>query len=796
MNLISANIPNLVGGVSQQPDAIRRENQFEAQTNAYATLVEGLGPRRPSYHVAKLHDAPIGADAFWHTINRDLTERYKVLIKDGDLRVFDLVDGTERTVTFPDGTGYLTASGIERNAFKAISVSDYTFISNTEVTVEMDSALTATTNPEALIHVKQGNYGKTYAVYVNGATVASYSTPDGGSASHSTSISTDNIANQLASGLSASLPTWTVATYGSTVHLRAPNSTDFTLSCYDGFSGLALIPVKDTVQRFTDLPRQAPHGFVICVSGDNGVSGDNYYLRYTTASTTGNTGGAWKEASAKAIPYQLDASTMPHQLVRNGDGTFTFEEASWLNRLVGDENTNPDPSFVGRTINDIYFTRNRLGFVAGENAVSSRSGDFFGFFRRTVTELLDDDPVDVAVASVKVANIAWAIPFNKTLVLFSERGQHELGAQDVLTPRTAAIVPTSEFEASKYARPASTGTSVFFAVEQDGYAQVREYHVNQDSANGNLDAYNTTEQCPRYIPAGIHKLTAAQSEDVVAALTTADPGAIFTYRFYGPPNDRPQSAWTRWDFGGTVLSAEFVKADLYVVIERGGEVWLEYVPMSSGKKDTGAEYLTYLDRRVTEVGLTVSDDDQTEQTTFTLPYPASGVKAVVRADADYEGDLRPGQSLEVVSTAGTSVVLEGDHTGTPIIFGFTMTTEIVLSKFFPREQRSANSRTTIVDGRLQLRYLTLLVGKTSSFRVTVHAAGRPLPTVKVFNGRVVGAPTSVIGEVPLYSGKVRVPVVGRGDTTTITIIHDSHLPMNILAMEWEGMFSIRSQRSQ
>lgn len=794
MSLVSGNIPNLIGGVSQQPAAIRRENQFESQENAYATLVEGLGPRRPTFHVAKLLNYEVGQGLFWHTINRDLDERYKVVIDGaGALKVFDLADGVEKSVTFPDGTDYLESTGVARSAFKAITVADYTFIVNTEVEVAMGSALTTSYNPEALIFVKQGNYGKTYSVSVNGSSVASYTTPDGGSAAHSANISTDYIATELYNDLAAALTGWTVAQYGSTIHIRAPSSTDFTLNTYDGFSGLALLGIKGTVQRFTDLPRQAPTGFTVGVSGDQGINGDVYYLTFKVSTGSANTGGSWAEAVKPGIEYQLDLATMPHQLIRNGDGTFTFQRAAWIDRLVGDTDTNPDPGFVGKQIRDVFFNRNRLGFVAGENAVSSRSGEFFNFFRRTTTTFLDDDPVDVAVSSVRVATINWAIPFAKQLVLFSERGQHELSADGSLTPRTAAVVPTSEFESSPYARPASTGTSVFFAVEQDGFAQMREYHVNAQSAAGLVDAFDTTEQCPRYIPAGVFKITAAQSENIVTVLTTADPTAIYSYRFHGPPDDRVQSAWGRWDLGGDVLDAEFVKADLYVVVERDGAVWLEYLPFASGKKDTGTEYLTLLDRRVTADGLTVAYDAVAETTTFTLPYPAAGVKVVVGYSAGYLGDLRPGQSVEIDGTSGDDVTVVGDLRDTPLIFGFTYETEVELTKFFVREARGQNSRTTIIDGRLQLRYLTFLVGGTSYFKVRVQSAGREAMT-KVFNGRVVGSSSSIIGEVPLYSGKVRIPILGRGDTTTITIIHDSHLPMNILAMEWEGMFTIRSQR--
>lgn len=47
MALITHDIPNLIGGVSQQPDAIRLPNQCEAQVNAISSPVRGLHKRPP-----------------------------------------------------------------------------------------------------------------------------------------------------------------------------------------------------------------------------------------------------------------------------------------------------------------------------------------------------------------------------------------------------------------------------------------------------------------------------------------------------------------------------------------------------------------------------------------------------------------------------------------------------------------------------------------------------------------------------------------------------------------------------
>src|SRR5690606_35703853 len=127
--------------------------------------------------------------------------------------------------------------------------------------------------------------------------------------------------------------------------------------------------------------------------------------------------GVWKETVAPNIPYKLDASTMPHNLIRESDGSFTFKEAEWGERSAGDETTNEDPSFVGNEINEILFFQNRLGFLSDENIIFSRAGEFFEFFKETVATVLDSDPVDVAASSMKVSILHTATPYDRKLLL-------------------------------------------------------------------------------------------------------------------------------------------------------------------------------------------------------------------------------------------------------------------------------------------------------------------------------------------------------------------------------------------
>src|SRR5690606_4960173 len=156
--------------------------------------------------------------------------------------------------------------------------------------------------------------------------------------------------------------------------------------------------------------------------------------------------------------------------------------------------SNPFPSFVDRKINDVFFHRNRLGFISDENIVFSKAGDYFNFFRGTATATLDDDPIDVGVSHVKVSILRHAIPFNETLLLFSDQTQFQLGSAEILTPDTISVNQTTEFECSLRAKPVGVSRFVYFAVNRGTFTGIREYYV--EGATEAEDAAEITGHVP------------------------------------------------------------------------------------------------------------------------------------------------------------------------------------------------------------------------------------------------------------------------------------------------------------
>ena len=802
MTIISSTIPNMVNGISQQPYALRLASQAEEQVNGYSSVVDGLR-KRPGTRFIKRLPNDIGSTAYLHTINRDDKEKYLVVIQNGSIRVFDLA-GNEKTVNYVGNSQAYLSSSNPREDFRCVTVADYTFVLNTKVVVKHLNETVPNRPYECLIWVKQGAYGAKYTVTVGGVT-ATYTVPNGSDASHANLVTTDNICGQLYTQLKSGLgDQWWVGLYGSLIHIHRLDGATFSFSHTDSLGDNGIDIIGRRVQKFSSLPARCVNGYTVEVSGDQTSGFDRYYVKYETDGN-GTDGGVWKETIKGGEPYKLDASTMPHALIRQADGTFSFEPLPYEPRKVGDLESNPMPSFVGRRISDIFFHRNRLGFISDENVIFSRTGDFFNFFRGTATAVLDDDPIDVGVSHVKVSLLRHAVPFAETLLLFSDQTQFQLAKTDVLTPNTVAINQTTEFECSLKAKPVGAGSYVYFTVNRGQFTGVKEYYVDTDTET--LDANEITGHVPRYIPGDVFKITVSGTEDCLCLLSDRAPNKIFVYKYYWSENEKMQASWSHWEFAPDcrILNADFIKSALYLVVQRPDGIHLEVMNLEPGKTEDNWNILVHLDQKLTErqvLSVTFDQGDPNLEgdsvTRVVLPYRLSSTDPKGLQVVTAPGGNRPpgivvdNFTLENSST-NTTVVLKGDWRNQPFYIGTPYVFRYKLSPLAVREEAPGGGQNVIGSGRLQLRRMTILYDKTGYFRVEVTPFNRSTYRY-VFSGRVVGSANNVIGKVVVEGGRFKFPLMGRNDQIEITLINDSYLPCYFLSAEWEGFFTLRSKR--
>ena len=818
MAVISRAIPTLLRGISQSSDALKQADHADIQDNADSNPVLGLTKRSGSQFLATISNSTLG-NVHIQTINRDATEQYVAVFSNGNVKVFEL-DGTELTVHKPDGTSYLNTSN-PRSVMKTVTIADFTFVVNTSITPAMDSALSnsASNITQAIIFINQATSKTTYSVTVDGVTVTDDTTGND-------PLSTDTVATDLAGGLNSGLTGFAIARNGPVIHIKKNDGSDFSIDGNDSQGNTKMTVIKDTVQQFTDLPNVSPNGYVVEVVGDESTDFDNYYVKFTTNNGNAFEEGQWSETVEAGIPFKFNYDTMPHVLIRQADGNFRFARVDgdsytasgqsfnlpkWGERIVGDLVSAPNPSFIGNKINNVFFFRNRLGFLAGDNVILSTVSEFFNFFPETVISVLDTEPIDVAASHTKVAILKHAVTMGEKLILFSEQTQFVLSSSaDNLTPSTANVLVQTEFESNAAAQPVGSGSSIYFLTKKGSFAGIREYII---AGNQQIqDAANTTIHVPRLIPSGIFKMAVSNNQDILVLLGTENPNKLYVNRWlYGEGFTKALNAWFTFTINSnrSILNIDFIGTDLIMVIQEANGVTLEKIPFETNFREPNAEFEYHLDHKVTEAtsGVSVAYNSSTGISTFTVPYRLRADMNIVgrylasgetSTFVDAQGNTKTlvsGQALTTTNATNGStstITATGDFRNSKFIIGEPYEMHYRFSQ--QRLTQGGGGATELISGRLQIHHFYIKYEDSGFFQVEVTPENRDTSLHK-FTGRLLGAASASIGQINLDTGTFKVPIMSKSDRVDIDIKNNTFLPTLLASAEYEGVFHMRSRRT-
>jgi hypothetical protein len=910
MGLINQDIKNLVSGVSQQPPILRHPEQLEEQLNGYSSEAGGLQKRPPSILVSnlgrKINDS---AKPLVHFIDRDVNEKYIVLFTGSDIEIYDM-QGNRKTVNFASGTKPYIYTQLPRYNLKPITIADYTFICNTLQKTKMADTIDNNSwdTQGLLVNIKSGQYGRTYRIDVNGTTIASHETPDGSDKSHTKLITTDYIAQQLATkakdngfavttgsswlylkktafktvtgetvylqpttspvqqedrfkglAFTGHFHTWSafptvITRNGYTITVKFPteenlransnesfdsdyaayekmvseitrcqndkwevtnevitqqanglklystmnvytltwtvstsipsNSKAYSLidsaTVYDGYNNQAAFGILKFVQKFSNLPVNAPDGFTVKITGEEGSSTDDYYVSYVAEDQV------WRECARPSMKNHIDNTTMPHVLVREADGTFTFKCADWSVRDVGDEDSNPEPSFIGGTINDVFYHRNRLGFLSGENIILTRSADFFNFWMTSATKVQDTDPIDLAVSDNTISTLYNAVTFDTDLILFSQEAQFMLSADGVLTPTSANLSPAvTHYEASLKAKPVNAGRNVYFVAERAKYTTVREFFTAADNTDAK-DVQDITSHVPNYIPNGVYKIIPSTVENVMLYLTEGDETSIYVYKYLFIDSQRVQAAWSKWDMQGVVYGGQFIDNYLYLIVERNGYYCLEKISFTINTTDFDSEaYRILLDCKHSYQIPADCYDSLNDETTVSV--------------SDIFGDIyEQDRQYSAVAPDGTytkakegKLVFIGDYSNQVLTVGINYNFKIVMSTIMVKQSDNGSTQ-ALIEGRLQLRQMWFNYADSGYFKVTVDIKDKQA-YVYEYTSRLLGTRFNILGAMPFTTGSFKFPIQAKNENVNICLETDTPLPVSLVGAGWIGNYQRRTR---
>ena len=661
----------------------------------------------------------------------------------------------------------------------------------------------------------------TFTITVTGANTFTYTDPVGGTTSgnctvvHEPNYSPSTV--EIAAALKASLATalgagWTITngTGQYVVRITKDDNGAYTLSSTDTKTGLATVAIKGSIDAISDLPVTAEHGFIVKVIGAAATGADDYYVKFVANAGSGFGHGVWQETVAPDIQYLFDAATMPHVLIRNNDGTFTFQKFTWSGRVAGDATTAPEPSFVGSKIQNVNLFRNRLVLLADENVITSAADAYDRFWPESVQTVVDSDPIDLSAGSRKINFLMSSLAFADVLLVFSRHGQFRLSGGNAvaasLTPKTATITQVTAFEMGDVVDPVIVGRTMYFAVPKGEYNGLREFFL-PDASGPVPTSEEVTSSVPRFLPNNLCSLTATAAEEAVFAVSKDQPRRVYLYKFLFQGDNKLQSAWSYWETNGgkSVLGIDLVDSDLYVVVQYSDGVYLEKVVTNPETVDAGTTVEMLVDRKVTEASCSVAlttPSGLDVQSTITLPYPINtSLSNMAVVGRFYAGNtLMHGQVVQVLSSTAAggaggngTLTVRGDLTGAKFYAGELYDMLYEFSTQYLKEQPPGGGMAVIAGPKLQLRTWTMLFDKTSSFSVKVTPRGRDTMTYP-YTGLEVGDQEISLGELAVRTSKFRVPVMAQNIEAKIEVVSSSPLPCRLQSAEWEGYYHTRAAR--
>jgi len=701
-------------------------------------------------------------------------------------------------------------NGATADDIELLTINDYTFVLNKAKVVAMTGSTAPALPNQAFVVISVVAYHANYTVIINGINYT-YLTPKDTSSS---AVDAGTIVSNLVTLINGGTGTHgvTASAVGPGIYLSGTSA--FTVNTSGSASEEGIYVFQDQINVSGRLPNQCQNGYVVKVYNSDIVDADDMWVKFNTTDNAAFGPGVWEETVEPGLKYELDVNTMPHLLIRQGDGSFYFgptdgstisgiELPNWTDRLVGDDTTNPIPSFVGQKIKHVFFYRNRLGFLSKENIILSKAGDYFNFFAGSAQLVAADDPIDITATSRTPVNLTYVQTISVGLVLFSQNEQFLLSTDaDILGPTTAKINTLSSFECDENLEAVSMGTTLGFVSKTLLWSRL--YELSNIRKESPADSNEISNNVSELIPATVNSFISSPALSIVSFGQTGT-STLYQYRFYQIGTERLANTWYKWNLTGNLREQFFDETTFYAVCDDGTNVFVQSYDLTQASEEG---FLTLPTGEKTDICLDMFSvnpyrtyDSINKTTRIFLPYDhISGKTFRVLLLGGYIGQtvtadesigLIP-DNLTVAGTAGNYYVdVEGDYRGRNLIIGYLYDMTIELPKFYfgktEGKQHITDSTADLIIHRIKVN-----TGLSGPVTYNVDIKGKDVWQNVV---SVTLLSTYNLGNVNLSATAEHiVPIFQRNTNLKITIIGDTPFPVSLNSMSWEGNYNTRFYR--
>ena len=556
--------------------------------------------------------------------------------------------------------------------------------------------------------------------------------------------------------------------------------------------------MQSSVNDVTRLPNQCKHGYIVKVSNSRMSEEDDYYVRFDGENNRDGS-GSWSECAKPGIPKTLTNMPLVIQrtaLANKGTSTeiatFTIKQFTYADRLIGDERTNPLPTFVGKRINKVLFFRNRLAFLSGSNVITSRPGSIAepDFFAESALTVSASDPIDISSASTFPSELFDGIAINAGLVVFSTNQQFLLASDDtVLNPDTAKLRSISTFNYNKDIAPISLGTTIGYVDNSGKFSRFNE--MANISREGQPTVVEVSKIVPTLLPKDIDLLTNSRENSIILfAKSSSTDSLVYGYKYLNVGDKRQQAAWFKWKLNRPILY-HFIIDDEYYYLD--ADYYLQKIRLVQTTEDPSivqdnVDFLLHVDNHTTVSG--GSFNATTNTTTFSsvgwLNTVTTPNHDLVVIDTN-TNSARVGRYAKP-TVSGTSFTLPGNWSGVTLTIGYIYPYEVQFPTFYPMKMAGEKTESD-VNSSLVVHRIKLHFGKIGLYETTLERVGKPDYT-EVYESTELDE--YQVSDAPYIEEFIKTVPVYEKNTNVDVILRSSHpAPATLHALSWEGDYSPR-----
>ena len=551
---------------------------------------------------------------------------------------------------------------------------------------------------------------------------------------------------------------------------------------------------QTSVNDVQNLPNQCKNGYIVKISNSRMSDEDDYYLRFDGANNRDGS-GSWSECAKGGIAKTL--TNMPLVIQRTAFNTntqiatFTVKQFTYQDRRVGDDTTNPMPSFVGARINKVLFFRNRLALLSGENVITSRPGTLGtpDFFNETALTVSASDPVDISAASMFPSELFDGIEMNTGLVVFSTNQQFLLASDDtVFNPDTAKLRSISTFNYNETISPISLGTTVAYVDNSGKFSRFNEMANIQREAEPSI--VEVSKVVPTLLPKDIDLLTNSRENSIILLGKTGSDD-VFGYKYFQVSEQRQQAAWFKWKLNNPLVY-HFIINDEYFFLD--SDYYLQSIKLVQTENDpstsiNNVDFLLHVDNHTTVSG--GNFDSTTNTTTFsgvgwlnTVTSPNHELVVIDEGGtpAPTDGQGRYGKA----TVSGTSFTVPGNWQGVTLTVGYLYPYQVKFPTFYATRREGNNSRAD-VNSSLVLHRIKFHFGKIGLYETKLERVGKNDYT-EVYESSIMDIYN--VSRAPYLEEHIQtVPVYEKNTNVDVTLTSSHPAPATLRAVSWEGDYS-------